>query len=97
MKECFTDPAYNRATFMGCLMMVFQQLSGINVLIFYSSTIFENVGKSGAVGAAIVNGANLVSALIGSVMLGLYGRKTLLVFWSFWMAILMIGMGFAYN
>ena len=37
MLECFTDPVYKSATWMGVLMMVFQQLSGINVLIFYSS------------------------------------------------------------
>ena len=96
MWESFTDDAYRRATILGCLIMVFQQLSGINVLIFYSSNIFSNIGKSGAVGAAIVNFSNLVGALVGMVMLGAFGRKTLLVFWSFFMAACMLGMGYSY-
>ena len=97
MLECFTDPVYRSATWMGVLMMVFQQLSGINVLIFYSSNIFEDVGKPGPVGVAIVNSANLVGAILGGLMLSRYGRKTLIVFWSFIMSIFMILMGVAYN
>ena len=97
MLECFTDPVYKSATWMGVLMMVFQQLSGINVLIFYSSNIFEDVGKPGPVGVAIVNSANLVGAILGGLMLSRYGRKTLIVFWSFIMSIFMILMGVAYN
>jgi hypothetical protein len=34
MLESFTDPIYRNATWVGVLMMVFAQLSGINALIF---------------------------------------------------------------
>jgi hypothetical protein len=47
MLESFTDPIYRSATLMGVFMMVFQQLSGINVLIFYSSEIFEGIDIPG--------------------------------------------------
>lgn len=96
MLESFTDSAYRSATILGCMLMVLQQLSGINVLIFYSSNIFESIGKSGVVGAVIVNISNLIGALCGMLMLGYFGRKTLLVFWSFFMAACMFGMGFSY-
>lgn len=98
MLESFTDSAYRSATILGCMLMVLQQLSGINVLIFYSSNIFEriNPGSSGVVGAVIVNISNLIGALCGMLMLGYFGRKTLLVFWSFFMAACMFGMGFSY-
>jgi SP family arabinose:H+ symporter-like MFS transporter len=55
------------------------------------------LGKSGPVGVAIINSANLVGAILGGLMLGRYGRKTLIVFWSFFMAIFMILMGVVYN
>jgi hypothetical protein len=97
MLQSFTDPIYRSATWMGVLMMVFQQLSGINVLIFYSATIFENVGINGALGSAITNSANLIGAIGGGLMLSRFGRKTLVVFWSFVMSIFMIGMGVAYS
>ena len=96
MLQSFTDSAYRSATILGCMLMVLQQLSGINVLIFYSSNIFESIGKSGVVGAVIVNISNLIGALCGMLMLGYFGRKTLLVFWSFFMAACMFGMGFSY-
>lgn len=96
MWESFTDPAYRAATILGCMLMVLQQLSGINVLIFYSSTIFATIGKSGAVGAAITNTANLMGAIGGMSMLAYFGRKTILCTWSFFMAASMILMGNAY-
>lgn len=97
MLESFTDPIYRNATWVGVLMMVFAQLSGINALIFYSFDIFTSVGIPGSLGAAITNGANLVGAVGGGLMLTRFGRKTLIVFWSFVMAFFMIAMGLAYN
>jgi Sugar (and other) transporter len=97
MLESFTDPAYRRATIMGCLMMVFQQLSGINVLIFYSSNIFINLGKSGAQGAAVINFSNMAGAFAGMALLTKMGRKISLVLWTFFMASFMVAMGVVYN
>ena len=39
-KEVFTGPLYRRATFVGCTLAVFQQLTGINIIMFYSTKIF---------------------------------------------------------
>lgn len=66
------------------------------MLIFYSGTIFENLGKSPTVGAAITNFANLLGAMGGMAMLGFFGRKFIVVFWSFFMAASMLLMGNAY-
>ncbi len=97
MLESFKDRAYRKASILGCMIMLLQQLSGINVLIFYSATIFESIGSSGVVGAAIVNFSNLVGAICGMLMLSCFGRKTLIVGWSFLMTACLFGMGWAYN
>jgi len=39
-KEVFTNPEIRKAAWVGCTISVFQQLTGINAIIFYSSTIF---------------------------------------------------------
>jgi SP family galactose:H+ symporter-like MFS transporter len=97
MLESFKDKAYRRASILGCMIMVLQQLSGINVLIFYSSDIFKSVGLKGGQGPAIVNFSNLVGAICGMLMLSCFGRKTMLVRWSFFMTACLFGMGWAYN
>lgn len=96
MWESFTDPNYRASTFIGCLIMALQQLSGICVLVFYSATIFEQIGQSGAVGAAITNFANMCGAIGGVTMLAFFGRKIMLVTATFFMATAMILMGNAY-
>ena len=100
MLESFKDRAFRRASILGCMIMLLQQLSGINVLIFYSATIFESIDpspQSGVLGTVKVNFANLVGAICGLLMLSRFGRKTAIVGWSFLMAACLFGMGWAYN
>jgi hypothetical protein len=94
--QAICDPRYSRATMVGCALSMFQQLSGINVIIFYSSTIFENVGVPGAKGAVYVNTANFLGTCLSPVFVNNYGRKTLMVFWSSVMSLFMILTGVAY-
>lgn len=96
MLESFVDPAYRTATVMGCLIEAGQQLSGVCVLVFYSTNIFISLGKSGPVGAAQVNFANFLGSVIGTVLLSKLGRKFSLVFWSIFMTACMFGMGVSF-
>lgn len=97
MIESFTDDAYRRASILGCMIMLLQQLTGINVLIFYSSNIFTSIGFSGIVGTAIVNFSNLVGAIVGMLLLSCFGRKTLLISTAIPMTACLFGMGWAKN
>lgn len=69
-----------------------QQLSGINAVIFYSSTIFSSGNDDGSadngakIGTALVGVFNMVSTLVAMVLLKYFGRKTLLVFGQITMA-----------
>ena len=42
--ELFTVPRIRRATISGAIVMTAQQFSGINIMAFYSSTIFAQAG-----------------------------------------------------
>lgn len=45
-RELFTVPRIRRATIASAWVVISQQFSGINVMAFYSSTIFQNAGYS---------------------------------------------------
>lgn len=44
-KDTFCDPNIRMAAWVGCALSIFQQLSGINAIMFYSSKIFQQTGS----------------------------------------------------
>ncbi len=42
-------PKYRKAVLIGCMLFLFQQFSGINALIYFSSSVFKQVGWLGVV------------------------------------------------
>ena len=44
--ELFTIPRIRRATWASGIVMIGQQMCGINIIAFYSSTVFSNAGAS---------------------------------------------------
>ncbi|KUI53369.1 putative polyol transporter 6 [Cytospora mali] len=46
VRELFTVPRIRRATAASAWIVISQQFSGINIMAFYSSTIFQNAGYS---------------------------------------------------
>lgn len=81
---------------MGIFLAIFQQLTGINVVMFYSSTIFNNLQGFTANGiTALIGGVNFASTFLGMILLGYLGRKTLMFFGSAMMSACLIALGFA--
>ncbi|CAG5115537.1 unnamed protein product, partial [Candidula unifasciata] len=71
-----------RALFVGCGLQVFQQLCGINTVIYYSATILKMAGfpSEAAIWLVLVpNGINFLSTFIGVVLVERLGRKKLIV------------------
>ena len=62
--------------FVAILFQFFQQFSGINYFIFYSTKIFNQIGQNGALATLVLNVANWLSAFIGIVTINKFGRKT---------------------
>jgi sugar porter (SP) family MFS transporter len=78
--DCFAVPRIRRANYGASTVMIAQQMCGINIISFYSSTIFENVGYSPtqALYASLGYGAIQVVFTIPTLFLiDTKGRRTL--------------------
>jgi sugar porter (SP) family MFS transporter len=70
---------------IGILLSVFQQFVGINVIFYYSSTLWHSVGFSEADSFSITVGTSVVNVLVTLVAIALVdriGRKPLLIIGS---------------
>ena len=67
----------------GCSLQVFQQISGINTIMYYSATVVQMAGIGSASSAiwitAIINAMYLSACLIGILCIERLGRKKLLL------------------
>ncbi len=82
--ETFFDPALRRASWIGCTLAALQQLTGINSIIFYSTTIFESEGSKPSFPipnqfTAIIMTVNFIAALLSYPVLRAFGRRTVLL------------------
>ena len=78
--DCFAVPRIRRANYGASTVMIAQQMCGINIISFYSSTIFENAGYTAtqALYASLGYGAIQVLATIPTLFLiDTKGRRTL--------------------
>ena len=81
--QLFTIPRVRRATLASFTVMIAQQMCGINIIAFYSSTIFRNAGFSVFQALFASWGFGLINFLFAFPALwtiDTYGRRTLLLF-----------------
>jgi sugar porter (SP) family MFS transporter len=81
--ELFTIPRVRRATIASGVVMLAQQMCGINIIAFYSSTIFSESGftDSQALYASLGFGAiNFLFAFPALITIDTFGRRSLLLF-----------------
>ncbi|EGO01333.1 hypothetical protein SERLA73DRAFT_167429 [Serpula lacrymans var. lacrymans S7.3] len=73
-------PINRRALIVGCGMQAFQQLCGFNTLMYYSASLFQEIGfnQPTAVGL-IVSGTNFVFTLFAMKYIDLIGRRKIMV------------------
>lgn len=77
------------------MLVLIQQMTGINSILFYSGQLFGSdtgEGLSSAQASCLINWANFVAAGGGAVLLGFFGRKTLFVSSQIFCIIGMFGM-----
>ncbi|KAI3495854.1 hypothetical protein L1887_38200 [Cichorium endivia] len=71
-----------RVVFIGSTLFALQQLSGINAVFYFSSTVFRSAGVSSNLANAFVGIVNLLGSVIALLLMDKLGRKVLLL-WSF--------------
>ncbi|KAJ5132419.1 hypothetical protein N7448_006577 [Penicillium atrosanguineum] len=97
--ELFTIPRVRRATLASFTVMIAQQMCGINIIAFYSSTIFQQAGASttGALFASWGFGlVNFLFAFPAIWTIDTYGRRALLLFTFPQMAWTLLAAGFCF-
>src|SRR5580692_9432710 len=81
---------YSKPIVFAMLLAMFNQLSGINAILYYAPRIFELAGfsKSQSFSQSIFVGvANLLSTLLAMTVIDKFGRKTLLIIGSLGMIV----------
>jgi sugar porter (SP) family MFS transporter len=80
--EPFFQRKYRRPILLAIMVASFNQLAGINALIYYTADIFKmaGAGRTGALVQSVVIGfTNLVFTMLAMTVIDRYGRKRLLL------------------
>ncbi len=85
---------YRKPIFLAATIGMFNQLSGINAILYYLNYIFERAGfsrLSGDLQSVAIGATNLVATLLAMTVIDKLGRKKLLLFGSVGTAICLAG------
>ncbi|WP_062200677.1 sugar porter family MFS transporter [Demequina salsinemoris] len=85
---------------VGILLSVFQQFVGINVIFYYSTTLWKSVGfdeSDAFTTSTITSITNIVMTLVAIALVDKVGRRTLLLVGSGGMTISLLTMAIAFN
>lgn len=92
-------PKIKSLLFIGIILAVFQQITGINTIMYYAPKIFANVGQSNdsaLLQTILIGGTNLVFTLVAMVLIDRFGRKLLIVIGSTGMMLMLAGLSALY-
>src|SRR4030081_756403 len=90
---------YRLPIFLAITIGMFNQLSGINAILYYLNDIFAAAGfskVSGDLQAVAVGGMNLLATLVGMSLIDKLGRKTLLLIGSVGTAACLAGVAWVF-
>jgi sugar porter (SP) family MFS transporter len=82
LKEPFFQEAYRTPILLAIAIAVFNQLSGINALMYYAPRIFGMAGAgqdSALLQSVIVGGTNLVFTMAAMAVIDRFGRRNLMI------------------
>lgn len=71
---------YWKVVSVGAALFLFQQLAGINAVVYYSTAVFRDAGiKSDVAASALVGASNVLGTAVASSLMDRQGRKSLLM------------------
>lgn len=93
--EVFSTRSTKKAFTIMMLQFFFFQMSGINVVLFYSTTIFDEAGVdvNPGISSIIIASVQLVCSLLTYLVADRFGRKTLLIFSNTFTFLSLVGIG----
>ena len=91
--DALVNPQYRRATWVNIGYLTFHEFTGANFIIFYSNTIFRQMSTPDSkftprTGTYMVGIIKCLSALSGMYIIKKVGRRTLVIFGHFTIAII---------
>lgn len=82
------DPGVYKPLIIGIMLMIFQQMTGINTIMFYAETIFEQAHfKESDLASVIVGTIQVIFTGVAALIMDRAGRKVLLIISGVAMAI----------
>jgi sugar porter (SP) family MFS transporter len=95
------QPGFRVAVFVGIGLAVFQQITGINTIIYYSPEILRMSGypsaKAAIFAAGIIGVVNVLITVVSVLLVDRLGRRFLLLFGTAGMAVALIVVGLAFQ
>ncbi|XP_018564832.1 facilitated trehalose transporter Tret1-2 homolog [Anoplophora glabripennis] len=93
--DMFGSKGATKAFIIAVGLLIFQQFSGINAVLFYSQTIFKEVGTTldPDICSIIVGAVQFLSSLVTPLVIDRYGRKKILICSAVGMALSEVPLG----
>ena len=88
-------PKIKPLLFIGIILAVFQQITGINTIMYYAPKIFASVGQSNdsaLLQTIAIGGTNLIFTIVAMVLIDRFGRKFLILIGSTGMTLMLAGL-----
>ena len=88
-------PKIKPLLFIGIILAVFQQITGINTIMYYAPKIFANIGQSNdsaLLQTILIGGTNLLFTLVAMILIDRFGRKKLIIIGSTGMMVMLSGL-----
>jgi sugar porter (SP) family MFS transporter len=76
---------------IGILLQLFQQFTGMNVIMYYSTSIFSRIGVASYISTAVVGALNFLTTILSILLVDKVGRKALLLLGGAGMLVSMAG------
>jgi sugar porter (SP) family MFS transporter len=84
-KAGFFSPAHSKIIWLAFFIAFFNQLSGINFILYYAPEILSRIGlaaKESLLNSIAIGGTNLIFTFVGLYLIDRLGRKTLMIIGS---------------
>jgi sugar porter (SP) family MFS transporter len=92
------SPRLRRPLLVGLALAILQQITGVNVFLYFGATIFKDISAStgvdaGLVQQVVINGTGMLFTLVAIATVDRWGRRPLMILGTSGMAASLIGMG----